>query len=280
MGTRVCLMKQFAYNDLTIEPLTAKDVEPAAALQPEGWGDILAPIRFYSTSRFCHPLKATIHDRIVGIGTAIIHESSAWLAHIIVGKDYRNAGIGAAITQSLVNLIRGTGCETMLLLATALGEPVYKKLGFNTEAKYVFLDHGDLPDPSKNDNVIAFNQQYRQPLLDFDKRVSGENREKLLNDHFIATKLFLHEHDIKGFYMPTLGDGLIISSDPVAGIELMKHKWKVNKMFCLPLSNVEGINFLERHGYKRIREASRMILGKKINWDGSQIYSRIGGNLG
>lgn len=273
-------MKQFTNNDIIIQPLTASDVESVAALQPEGWGDILAPIRFYSLSLFCHPLKATIRDEIVGIGTAIIHGSTAWLAHIIVGKDYRNAGIGTAITQSLMDLIDRKGCETMLLLATALGEPVYKKLGFNVEAKYIFLDHGDLPEPSKDYNVIGFSGRYRQAVLDFDKRVSGETREKLLNDHLKVGKLFLREKEIMGFYMPTLGEGLIISSDPEAGIELMKHKRKLNKLFCLPLDNVEGINFLEQHRYKRLREASRMLRGKKINWDGRQVYSRIGGNLG
>jgi len=273
-------MKQSTHNDLTIQPLTAKDVEAAASLQPEGWGEILAPIRFYTTSLFCRPLKATIRNQIVGIGTAIIHERTAWLAHIIVGKDYRNAGIGAAITQSLIDLVRATGCETMQLLATALGEPVYKKLGFSVEAKYVFLDHGNLPEPSHDENVVSFDVRHRQTLLAIDKRVSGENREKLFNDHLIHCKLFLQQEEIKGFYLPTLGDGLIISGDPVAGIELMKHKSKLNKMFCLPMDNVSGINFLEQHGYKRLREASRMVLGKKINWDGRQIYSRIGGNLG
>ena len=273
-------MTQSNYNNLDIQPLTAKDVEPAAALQPEGWGDILVPIRYYTTASFCHPLKATIHDQIVGIGTAIIYGTTAWLAHIIVGKDYRNAGIGTVITKSLVDLIRATGCETMLLLATTLGEPVYEKLGFNIEAKYVFLDHGNLPEPSMDENVIAFTQRYRQILLDLDRRVSGENREKLFNDHLMDCKLFVQKDEIKRFYLPTLGDGLIISSDPVAGFELMKHKGKLDKKFCLPLDNVAGIDLLEKHGYKKLREASRMVYGKKINWDGSQIYSRIGGNLG
>ena len=273
-------MTQSIDNNLNIQPLSSKDVESAAALQPDGWGDILAPIRFYTTTPFCHPLKATIHDQIVGIGTAIIYGSTAWLAHIIVGKDHRNAGIGTAITKSLINLIRATGCETMLLLATALGEPVYKKLGFNVEAKYVFLDHGDLPEPSMDENIIAFTEPYRQVLLDLDKRVSGENRERLFNDHLKDCKLFLQKDDLKGFYFPTLGDGLIISNNPAAGFELMKHKGKLNKKFCVPLDNVAGINFLENHGYTKLREASRMVCGKKIKWDGNQIYSRIGGNLG
>jgi GNAT superfamily N-acetyltransferase len=272
-------MKQSDRNAITIQPLTATDVEPAGVLQPEGWGDIRASIRFYCTSPFCHPLKATIDDKLVGIGTAIIHGTTAWLAHIIVHKDHRKAGVGTTITQSLMHLVRQKGCETVLLIATALGEPVYKKIGFEIEARYVFLDHGNPPE-SSDKNVIGFNERYREALLKLDNLVSGEYREKLLTDHLPDTKLFVQEAELKGFYIPTLGEGLIISSDPVAGIELMKCKSKLNKMFCIPLDNIAGIKFLEQHGYQRIREASRMVYGKKITWDGSRIYGRIGGNLG
>jgi ribosomal protein S18 acetylase RimI-like enzyme len=273
-------MKQSDPNAMMILPLAASDVEPAAALQPEGWGDIQPSIRFYCTSSFCHPLKAIINDKLVGIGTAIIYGSTAWLAHIIVHKDYRKAGIGTAITQSLMQLVQQTACETIFLIATALGEPVYKKVGFEVEARYVFLDHGNLPEPCNDAHVVAFDQRHLEALLEFDNRVSGENRGILLTDHLSDIKLFVEDEGIKGFYIPTLGEGLIISSDPVAGMELMKHKSKLNKMFCIPVANVAGIKFLEQNGYQKIREASRMLYGKKIIWDGSRIYSRIGGNLG
>lgn len=265
---------------IRIQQLTSEDVEHVAVLQPDGWGDILTSIRFYCTSGFCHPLKATIDDKLVGTGTAIIHGTTAWLAHIIVHKDHRKAGIGTAITQSLIDLVHKTSCQTMLLIATTLGEPVYRKLGFNVVTRYLFLDNGTLPEPTDKGNVVPFQQQYHDALMQFDHRASGEHREMLFNTHLTDTKLFLDEGDVRGFYMPSLGEGLIIASDPHAGIELMKHKWRQNKMFCVPEDNKFSIDFLEQYGYQKIREASRMILGKTIAWDGKQVYGRIGGNLG
>ncbi len=273
-------MKLSALDDLSIRPLMPTDLEDVAALQPEGWGDILPSIRFYTTSQFCHPLKANLNGKTVGIGTAIMHKNTAWLGHIIVHKDFRNAGIGGSITASLIEIVRGLGYETMFLIATALGERVYSKLGFTTEARYVFLDFGDLPEPSGESNVEPFQPKYKDDLLDFDLHTSGENRERLLTEHLNDAKLFLQDNKIIGCYLPTLGEGLILASNSAVGVELMKHKYRHNKNFCIPTENVAGISFLEQHGYKKVREASRMILGKKINWDPSKIYSRIGGNLG
>lgn len=276
----LALMKRPLSNAITIDPLTSEDVEYVGALQPDGWGNILTSIRFYCTAAFCHPLKATIDDKIVGIGTAILHGSTAWLAHIIVHKDYRNAGIGTAITNSLIGLVRKTSCETILLIATPLGEPVYKKLGFDVETQYIFFDNGSLPEPADNVNVVQFHERYRIALMEFDHRVSGEYRQELFTPFLAGSKIFLESNELKGFYLPTLGEGLIISSDPQAGTELMKHRGRMNNLFCIPVDNKHGIHFLEQNGYQKLREASRMILGKKILWDASQIYNRIGGNLG
>ena len=216
----------------------------------------------------------------MGIGTAIINGSTAWLAHIIVHKEYRSAGIGTAITKSLVELIRNHSCATMLLIATALGEPVYRKLGFTVEAQYLFLDHGKLPVPAEEKCIIPFHPKYQSALLQFDQLISGEARENLLNPHLSGSKLFLDGDELKGIYLPSLGEGFIAALDSHAGTEFMKHKWRINKMFCVPVQNEHGIEFLKRHGFKEVRKASRMILGKKIPWNGSKIYSRIGGNLG
>jgi GNAT superfamily N-acetyltransferase len=267
-------------KSVQIFPLSSADMADVAALQPEGWGDILPSIRFYCTSEFCHPLKATLDGKLVGIGTAIVHHSSAWLAHIIVHNDYRNAGIGTTITKSLIDLLSKTRCNTLFLLATALGEPVYRKFGFVAEAQYMFLDHGTLPSLTAETNLTLFDLKYYDSLLRFDQKVSGENREKLINAHLTGIRLFLEEKEIIGYYIPTLGEGPIVARDAHAGTELMKYRWMTTKTFCLPTNNEQGIHFLQRHGYQECRHASRMILGRKISWDGRQMYSRIGGNLG
>ena len=127
-----------------IEPFTSKDLEWIPHVQPEDWPDILPSIQYYCTSDFCFPLKATLGGKPAGIGCAIIHGRTAWLAHIIVGKGYRNSGIGTTITRSLIDLVNHTPCQSILLIATNLGEPVYKKVGFETQTEYLFFENTSL----------------------------------------------------------------------------------------------------------------------------------------
>jgi GNAT superfamily N-acetyltransferase len=264
---------------LEIAPFTVQDLEIIPGLQPEGWPDIFPSIEYYCKSNFCFPLKASLSEKVVGIGTVIVHGDTAWLAHIIVNPDHRNAGIGAAITKALIEMSYKHSCRTLLLIATALGEPVYKKFGFEVDTKYLFFDHGMLV-PQESPEISAFQRQYEKALFQLDRSVSGEDRRKLLSEHLSHTQVIIEQNLLTGFYMPTLGEGLIIAESPTAGLTLMKLRVTSTKKFCLPILNEHGIDFLNKNGFGEYRRASRMILGENLQWHGSKIYSRIGGNLG
>ena len=124
---------------MEIQDLKQSEVGLLIDLQPQGWRDISPIFDFYSKSAFCFPVKATIDNKIVGIGTTVIHNDIAWLAHIIVHHDNRNKGIGQLITQTLVDSSKAKKCHTIYLIATDLGAPVYEKIGFETETEYLFF---------------------------------------------------------------------------------------------------------------------------------------------
>ena len=263
-----------------IESFTSYDLDAVAGLQPDGWPDIFPSIEYYCKSDFCFPLKATLARKVVGIGTAIIYGYTAWLAHIIVSPDHRNAGIGSAITKALIDLSQRNSCRSLLLIATTLGEPVYKKFGFEVETKYLFFDHGISLSPEASPEISGFQKTHEEPLFELDRFVSGEDRKKLLREHLNNTLVFIENNLLKGFYMPALGEGLIIADSPAAGLALMKLRTASTKKFCIPMLNENALNFLSQNGYTEYRRASRMILGEKVIWEGRKIYSRIGGNLG
>ena len=124
---------------MNIHPLKPDDLAHIPALLPPGWDTALPAIQFYTASDFCFPIKVSIDHKIVDTSTAIIHHEVAWLAHIIVHPDFRNQGIGKLITESLVKMAHAKSCDTLYLLATELGEPVYRKVGFETETEYLFF---------------------------------------------------------------------------------------------------------------------------------------------
>ena len=71
------------------------DLNEIRKLQPEGWPDIVTDFEYYLDSAFCNPIKTVLGGKIVGVGVTIIFGESAWIAHIIVDKEFRKRGIGS-----------------------------------------------------------------------------------------------------------------------------------------------------------------------------------------
>lgn len=263
--------KKFEYSDLGI----------LSNLQPEGWGDITPAYQFYTRSNFCFPLKVIIDNKIIGIGAAIIHNDVAWLGQIIVHPDFRNKGIGKKISQVLVDLSKAKQCETIYLIATDLGAPIYESIGFETETQYLFFKDIKIGSESFTSQLIVpFEEKYRKQIIVLDKKVSGENRVHHLEQHLSKSYLFKDGKKIEGYFLPTFGEGLIIASNPKAGIELMKFRFNNKENANLPVENSDAINFLHEKNITEYRSAKRMRLGIERAWQPANIYNRIGGNLG
>lgn len=268
-------------HKLDIRTLEYSDIDLITSLQPTGWSDITPAIQFYTNSTFCFPIKATIDGKIVGIGTAIIHEDIAWLAHIIVHPENRNQGIGKLISQTLVESSHSKNCNTIYLIATDFGEPVYKKIGFETETEYLFFK-GIKPNRSwtTSKNIISFTDQFKTQIINLDQQVSGEFRLVQLEQHLMNGFVFQQNNIIEGFYLPTFGEGLIIAKTNIAGLELMKLRLTAKENAAFPIDNLSATEFMRQNKFEKFKIAKRMRLGMKRLWHPTGIYNRIGGNLG
>jgi N-acetylglutamate synthase-like GNAT family acetyltransferase len=262
---------------MEIKTLFNKEVNSIIDLLPPGWESAIRSIEFYTNSNFCFPIKVSIDKKIVGIGTAIIHNKTAWLAHIIVHPDYRNQSIGKTITQTLVEMSYSKGCETIYLLATELGEPVYKKIGFEIETEYLFFKGEIINEADVNsENIVVFNPKFKEQFSILDQQVSGENRMFHLEQYLSNSFLYLENKQVKGFYLPNFGDGLIIATTILAGQELMKLRITSKDYAVFPVDNIIATEFVTQNNFKEIRIQKRMRLGKERNWQPTNIYNRIG----
>lgn len=266
---------------MDIQTLEYDDINLITGLLPPGWEATIPTLEFYTNTNFCFPIKVTIDKKIVGVGTTIIHNDVAWLAHIIVHPDYRNQSIGKLITQTLVDNSISKCCDTIYLLATDLGEPVYKKIGFETETEYLYFKGEKIIGAYKNaENIAAFNSNFKQQISNIDQQVSGEDRMFQLEQHLSSGFVYIQDNDVKGFYLPNLGNGLIIATTNSAGQELMKLHLTSKDFAAFPIDNVSATDFMYQNNFKKVRTEKRMRLGKKRNWQPTNIYNRIGGNLG
>ena len=262
--------------------VTNNDLDQIRKLQPEGWPPIIPEFEFYIKSDFCFPLKVQVDDKIVGVGVSIVHESTAWIAHIIVDSNCRNRGIGSQIVDKLLKNLKKKSVVSCSLIATELGKPVYEKAGFRIVTEYTFLKRER---PWKNypvsKNIISYKEEFQSQIFELDKKIYGENREKLLKGYVENSLIYEENKKVSGCFFPGLREGLIIADEVDAGLELMKVKYAQVDKAVLPSDNIDGINFLKQNGFVVTdKTGTRMVLGKNINWIPQKIYSRIGGNLG
>lgn len=250
-------------------------------LQPEGWGDITPAFQFYTSSAFCFPLKVIIENKIIGIGAAIIHNDVAWLGHIIVHPDFRNKGIGKKISVALVDLSKAHRCKTIYLIATDLGAPVYESIGFKTETQYLFFKEIKLSYKFSTSLFIAsLEEKHKKQVIAMDQKISGEDRVRHLQQHLSNGYIFRESGKVRGYFLPTFGEGLIVANNAKAGIELMKFRFKNKDNAILPVDNSDAINFLHDNNITEFRSAKRMRIGVERASRPANIFNRIGGNLG
>ena len=266
---------------MQIEKLTPQDLQELKELQPEGWSDITPYFEFYTNSPFCHPIKVLSGNRIAGIGTSILHKTSAWVAHIIVHPDFRNRGIGGIVTKSVRDAIDHVKYPTVSLIATPLGEPVYRKLGFQPETDYLFYKNESYtPVPKQNPLIADADPSCYNEILNFDKKASGEERTGILEPHLQSVKIYRSNNKINGFYAPDLGDGLIVAENETAGLELLKLKLQMLPFSVVPSDNEAAVNFLQEQGFQQFLKGTRMSIGERIDFKPKMLFNRIGGNLG
>jgi GNAT superfamily N-acetyltransferase len=266
---------------MLIEPLQYSDIPLLEPLQPSGWGDIRPNFEYHVLSPICDPLKAIIDTTITGVGTTIRHADTAWLAMIIVHPDYRNRGVGNAITKALIDNLDHGFYKTIQLDATDLGYPVYLKNGFEVQTEYIHFkcDQYNADQPVSN-SIIPFHEQYRDNLYELDRRISGEGRTVTLDLYINTSFLYIENSRLQGFYIPALYDGLIIAENEQAGIELMKLRFKSKQFASVPVDNKAALEFLSQHPFEYLRTSRRMIKGEKRRWEPRGIFNRISGALG
>jgi len=263
-----------------IKPIVIEDINQIKGLQPDDWSDIIPAIKYYVTSSFCTPIKICFKDRIIGIGASICFEKSAWLAHIIVDPEFRNRGIGYKIVIELLNSTKKK-CSMVSLISTELGFPVYKKAGFREVTEYQVLKRvNPWQEYPKSECIATYGEKYKSDIILLDKKVTGENRSALLADKIINSLVYVRNNIVTGFYIPDLGEGLIVAKDEKAGIELMKAKYSFSNTAVLPIGNIAGIRFLKDNGFNKTICAKRMVFGEDLLWYPEKIFSRIGGNFG
>lgn len=268
-------------TDYAIRPLEEGDIEFINDLKPAQWSDLRGIHRFYRDHPFCYPRKIVIKGELAGIGTAICHGTTGWLAHIIVSEAHRNRGLGRCLVNSLVSLLTETlPCRTVSLIATDLGYPVYSRCGFAVQTEYASFTGHALPEEDPSPLLFPLDESWRPSVGELDGRASGEDRRRILAPHAGDGWGFGRKGRLEGFYLPRLGEGLIAALSEEAGLALLRKSLGGKEKITLPADNGAAGDFLAALGYAESARMRRMVRGEPFPWNPGFIYSRIGGYLG
>jgi GNAT superfamily N-acetyltransferase len=260
-------------------------------LAPPEWNlDLERLYRQHYDQPYFYPTVTMLGADVAGTGMANVHSNCAWIGTIIVKEAYRNRGIGAAITHHLIDHCTQRGMETIILSASHAGLPIYEKMGFLTDSQYVFLKPGGAAGssggsiesglPAGGFLISPITEQDFLPILELDRRVSGEDRKGLLL-HTMGSGFKYADEGIKGYYLPDFGKGLVIADTDAAGLELLKYKViRERSSVCIPETNAAAAGLLAALGYEAYLTATRMFLHRNVQWDPQKVYARGSGALG
>ena len=269
---------------LKIRQLSQSEIPQLQNYPPEDWNlDLPRLLSFHFGYPYFYPAAAEVDKKIIGCGIVIVHGNISWLGTIIVLPEYRRKGIGKEITSHLIEYCIGKGCTTQLLTASAMGESVYRKLGFKTSTEYVFYRRESIVPIQHISNVREVRQEDVKYIKELDREITGEERFTFL-ERFLSTGwVYVPERSdrISGVYLPDFGSGLIVTNDSEAGLALMKLRFNRGKTTAVVSSlNIIAREYLLLEGFQEYRTAPRMVLGDDVNWQPAMVYNRGTGYCG
>jgi len=268
--------------DFNITPFDPRHLDQLNLMPPETWQSNAYDLFIHNEWQpWFHPYQVIDQQKLVGFGMLFHFGEVAWFGWILVHKKYRNRGIGTAISKHLMQESSRLGATTFLLTASEMGAPIYEKLGFRTTSYYqIFSPPLRLKTNFDRSKIRHATTADMDSIAELDFKATGELRTPLLQ-HYINETLIFEDTKPEGFFIPTLGNGLLIANTTEAGNELFKYRLRKNKRLVgLPEQNKSFIDILTESGFKEESRIPRMTFGSEPSWNPELIYCRAAGYCG
>jgi ribosomal protein S18 acetylase RimI-like enzyme len=171
-------------TDFEIRAMNPADIDAAVDLAlAQGWRDRRAFYALTLRTRSCQPLVGVLDGRVVATGLATVSAPVGWLGAVIVDEAVRGRGFGRAMTEELRRMLRAAGCETLALVATAAGQPLYERMGFRVVTHYRQMegDHLDAaPEAPEGARLRPLTTDDLPRVFELDRLATAEDRRAVL----------------------------------------------------------------------------------------------------
>jgi ribosomal protein S18 acetylase RimI-like enzyme len=254
-------------------------LEATACVVDGGWGtyrQFHAIFTSYAANRRCRTFVARDGEgRVVATSVATRYGHTGWIGHVFVRPEVRGQGLGTRMTSVALDVLQRAGCDTILLVATDLGRPIYERLGFKVESSYHELRGTALPKTVELAPFRPLVPSDRTALRALDRRVSGDDRGPILARFEDFAWGVSRNGSLAGAAVALPWGGAWAALVPGAGgaetaalVNLIRTVGSVGQEVIVypPDENQLALDLLRDSGFEELRTIPRMVLGKRSEW--------------
>jgi GNAT superfamily N-acetyltransferase len=239
---------------------------------------------------------AELDGRPVGTATTCVLGSVGWIAMVLVDAAARHQGIGTQLVTRATAYLQQRAVQTMRLDATALGRPVYQRLGFTAE--YELVRWAGRPAAGSNRqrtemDVVVPSAEQQEALAAIDQQATGTDRRRLLarlwQEQPQAVAVAVLDDCIQGYAMFRGGSrsthlGPAAAMSTAAGHALLE--WACNRctgkpiQLDIPRDNLAASDWARSCGLEPQREFTRMVQGQSVQDQPQLLWASSGPEKG
>jgi ribosomal protein S18 acetylase RimI-like enzyme len=247
-----------------IRPATPTDLDAALRVIGDAFGIVVQPPTVHTTvaaDADGHFLVAERDGAIVGTGASVGFGRNGWLGGIAVRPEARGERLGQRLTEAAIDALGPR--DSVLLLASVAGRPIYERLGFEVEERYVAFWAPPDAAPAPN-GLRRLTAADRDAVLALDEWVTGEPRTLAVD---VGLEGALATPDLSAVALKPPWPALpILARDPAAGEALLRALIAPGLRLAVPESNVAAVETLRALGCTDGPHVVRMRRGAPVPW--------------
>lgn len=286
---------------LSIYPLTEDDFDGADAVVNAAYGRVRNRRDVYLRDMALPSFGAFVakdddNGAVVGFGTVVDYDTFAYVGMMSTLPEMQRRGIGARLMEHILAWLDERGCPTVLLDASAAGEPLYPRFGFveiDGTAHLQQVEHVLLPRHLPSGVSVLQDDEF-EALCAFDAAHFGGNRAELLANYradmpqrvLVAHDVNSEKREIVGYLIAqahALGPWVACSRDDAERllVHALALSFSTSPAVFVSASNADACSLLERYGFKQQRVLKHMRKGHPIERErGTTLYGQASLGLG
>jgi GNAT superfamily N-acetyltransferase len=213
-----------------------------------------------------HLVVAERGGRVVATGAGMGFGPTGWIGAIAVRPEARGEGLGRRMTEAAIAALGER--DTLLLLASPSGRPIYERIGFEPEGAYRVFTGPVHARPKSPDGVRPAKQADHAAIRALDALATGEDRSPAVGAALDGALVA----DGGVALGPPFPARPILATDPDAGRALVAAAIEPGMRLAAPHVNTPAVEALlahgceERHGVERMRRGAPVAWRPELQW--------------